>query len=57
MGRESKNKTFLVWIEEIWEEIEIQFYGILGALLFFALVYIFIRPNWMRPLFDAFLKN
>ena len=54
--RRDINKSFLTWFEEIWEEIEIQFYGIVGALAFFALLYLFFHPSWMRPLFD-FLTN
>ncbi len=34
MERESKNKSFLIWIEDIWEEIEVQIYGIIGAIFF-----------------------
>ena len=55
MKRESKNKTFIIWLEEIWEEVEIQFYGITFAILFFVLVYFLFHPIWMRPLFDFFL--
>ena len=54
MSKETNNKSILVWLEEIWEEIEIQFYGIIGALLFFLLLYLFIDPPWMRPLIDFF---
>ncbi len=54
MKRESKNKTFFIWIEEIWEEIEVQFYGIIGAVFFFLLVYLVFKPVWMRPLFNLF---
>ena len=54
MKRESKNKTFTIWLEEIWEEIEIQFFGIAGAIIFFVLVYFIFHPIWMRPLFDIF---
>ena len=50
------NKSFLTWFEEIWEEIEIQFYGIIVALAFFALLYLFFHPIWMSPLLD-FLTN
>tara|TARA_B100000579_G_C22259479_1_gene588710 strand:+ start:293 stop:481 length:189 start_codon:yes stop_codon:yes gene_type:complete len=56
MKRESKNKSFFILIEEIWEEIEIQFYGILGAILFFILIYFVFQPFWMRPVVDLFLK-
>ena len=54
--RRDINKSFLSWFEEIWEEIEIQFYGIIGALAFFTLLYLFFHPIWMSPLFD-FLTN
>ncbi len=57
MKREDKNKSFLIWIEEIWEEIEIQFYGITGAIFFFVLIYFIFQPLWMRSLFDVFLKS
>ena len=56
MERESKNQSLLIWIEEIWEEIEVQFYGIIGALLFFVLIYLIFQPLWMRPVFDLFSK-
>ena len=57
MERDNKNKSFLLWIEDIWEEIEIQFYGIIGAILFFVVVYFIFQPPWMRPVFDIFWKN
>ena len=56
MGRESKNNSFYIWIEDIWEEIEIQLYGIIGAILFFVLIYIIFHPVWMRTVFDLFSK-
>jgi len=56
MVRESKDKYFLIWIEEFWEEIEVQFYGILGAIFFFVVVYFIFKPLWMVPLFDLFSK-
>ena len=56
MEKESKNKSFLIWIEEIWEEIEVQFYGIIGAILFFIVVYLLFQPSWMREVFDFFSK-
>ena len=56
MGREYKNQPFFVWIEEIWEEIEVQFYGITGAIFFFAVIYFIFKPSWMRPVFDFFQK-
>tara|TARA_Y100001968_G_C18738534_1_gene427826 strand:- start:33 stop:197 length:165 start_codon:yes stop_codon:yes gene_type:complete len=54
MNKNSKNKNFMIWLEEIWEEIEIQFYGILGAIVFFLIVYLVFQPFWMRPLFNIF---
>ena len=54
MKRESKNKTFVIWLEDFWEEVEIQFYGVIGAILFFFLIYFVFDPLWMRPLFDIF---
>ena len=56
MKKESKIKLLISWLEEIWEEIEIQFYGIIGALFFFISVYLFFHPNWMKPLIDFFFK-
>ena len=40
MERESKNKSLLIWIEEIWEEIEIQIYGIIGAIFFIYVIFL-----------------
>tara|TARA_Y100001968_G_scaffold113647_1_gene103044 strand:- start:142 stop:315 length:174 start_codon:yes stop_codon:yes gene_type:complete len=57
MERQSNNKTFLLWIEEIWEEIEVQFYGITGAIFFFIVIYFIFKPAWMRSLFDLVLKK
>ena len=57
MKKESNNQSFLSFLEDIWEEIEIQFYGITGALLVFVLLYLFFHPPWMRPLIDFALKN
>ncbi len=56
MERKSKDKSFIIWIEEIWEEIEVQFYGIMGAILFFVVIYLIFQPLWMRPLFNLFSK-
>ena len=56
MKREIKNKSFLILIEEIWEEIEVQFYGIVGAIFFFVVIYFIFQPHWMSPLFDLFLE-
>jgi len=56
MERENKNKSFLIWIEEIWEEIEVQIYGLIGAIFFFCVIYFIFHPNRMRPLIDLFSK-
>ena len=57
MKGERKNKFFLIWIEEIWEEIEVQFYGIVGAIFFFVVIYFIFQPNWMKTAFDLFFEN
>ena len=54
MERDSKNKSFIIWIEEIWEEIEVQFYGIIGAIFFFVIIYVIFQPLWMRPVLELF---
>ena len=54
MERESKNKSFFIWIEDIWEEIEVQIYGIIGAIFFFCVIYFIFQPHWMSPIFDLF---
>ena len=54
MERNSKNKSFFIWIEEIFEEIEVQFYGIIGAVSFFIVLYFIFKPPWMRHVFDLF---
>ncbi len=56
MVRESKDKYFLIWIEELWEEIEVQFYGIVGAIFFFVVVYFIFKPLWMVTVVDLFSK-
>ena len=56
MEKESKNKSFLIWIEDIWEEIEVQIYGIIGAIFFFCVIYFIFQPLWMSPIFDLFSK-
>tara|TARA_B100000214_G_C23954888_1_gene622300 strand:+ start:524 stop:691 length:168 start_codon:yes stop_codon:yes gene_type:complete len=48
MIRKNDNKLLREWIEEIWEEIEVQFYGVTGAILFFFLIYILFHPSWMK---------
>tara|TARA_Y100001968_G_C19196832_1_gene637936 strand:+ start:356 stop:523 length:168 start_codon:yes stop_codon:yes gene_type:complete len=55
MVRESKNKSFLTWIEEILEEFEVQFYGITGAIIFFIILYFIFKPSWMKTVFDLIL--
>ena len=57
MEKERNNKTFLIWIEDLLEELEIQFYGILGAILFFVILYFIFQPIWMINLLDFFLKS
>ena len=54
MERDNQNKSFFLWIEEIWEEIEVQFYGIVGAIFFFVIIYVIFQPLWMRPVFELF---
>ena len=54
MKREIKIKTFIIWLEEFLEEVEIQFYGIIGAIIFFILFYFIFHPFWMKPLFNIF---
>ena len=55
MKRETNNESIFTWFEEIWEAIEVQFYGIFGALLFFLMIYLFFQPAWMKPLTNIFL--
>ena len=54
MERDSRNKSFFIWIEEIWEEIEVQIYGIIGAIFFFVLIYFIFQPLWMKTVVDIF---
>ena len=56
MKKESDFKLFITWLEEVLEEIEIQFYGIAGSIFFFVIVYLFFQPPWMKPLIDFFYK-
>ncbi len=56
MERESKNKTFLIWVEEFWEEIEVQIFGIIGAILFFSVIYFIFQPHWIRNVFNLFFN-
>ncbi len=56
MKRESKNETFLIWVEEVCEEIEVQIYGIICAILFFGVFYFIFQPHWMSTVFDLFSK-
>ena len=55
MERE-KNKSLRIWIDEFWEEIEIQFYGVIGAILFFVLIFFIFQPPWMRSVVHLFWK-
>tara|TARA_B100000214_G_scaffold345993_1_gene296320 strand:+ start:611 stop:799 length:189 start_codon:yes stop_codon:yes gene_type:complete len=57
MVRENKIKSLLYWIGEIREEIEIQIYGIIGAIFFFVIFYLVFKPSWMKTVFDVFLKS
>ena len=57
MKRETNNESIFTWIEEIWEEIEVQFYGIVSALLFFLMIYLIFQPAWMKPLTNIFLMK
>ena len=57
MERETKKKSFLIWVEEIWEEIEVQIYGIIGAIFFFGVIYFIFQPHWMSPVFDLFRNS
>ena len=54
--RESNYKSFISLLEDTWEEFQIQLYGIIGAVVFFILLYIFVHPIWMSPLAE-FLHN
>ena len=54
MKKEIKNKSLLIWIEEIWEEIEVQFYGITGAIFFFIIVYLIFHPPWIKGVLYLF---
>ena len=56
MEKESKNKSLFIWIEEIWEEIEVQIYGIIGAIFFFCVIYFIFHPHWMLSIVDLFSK-
>ncbi len=56
MKRGNNKKSFITWINEIFEEIEIQFYGIIGAVIFFVLLNLLFQPPWMKPLIE-FLYN
>tara|TARA_Y100001968_G_scaffold213365_1_gene196371 strand:+ start:183 stop:371 length:189 start_codon:yes stop_codon:yes gene_type:complete len=56
MEKDNKNQSFFIWIEEIWEEIEVQFYGIMGAIFFFIVIYFIFKPIWMKPVLDLFSK-
>ena len=57
MKKESSNKSIHTLFEDIWEEIETQFYGIIGAIFFFVIVYLFFQPDWMNPLIEFISHN
>tara|TARA_B100000214_G_scaffold361601_1_gene325176 strand:+ start:94 stop:270 length:177 start_codon:yes stop_codon:yes gene_type:complete len=57
MKNGGNNNSFLIWIEEIWEEIEVQFFGIIGAIFFFILIYFIFQPSWMKAVFSFFIKS
>ena len=57
MERDKKNNSFFIWIEEIWEEIEVQFYGIIGAIFFFVVIYFIFQPLWMVTIFNLLSKT
>ena len=57
MKNGGNNNSFLIWIEEIWEEIEVQFFGIIGAIFFFVLIYFIFQPSWMKAVFSFFIKS
>ena len=54
MKKEIRNRTFVIWLEEVWEEIEVQFYGIIGAIFFFILVYLIFQPPWIKTALHIF---
>ena len=56
MERESKNQSFLIWLEDIWEEIEVQIYGIIGAIFFFGIIYFIFQPHWITTVLELFRK-
>ncbi len=59
MKGNTKFKLLAIWIEEIWEELEIQFYGITVAIIFFVLLYLLFHPTWMSPfiMFCMYIKS
>ena len=56
MIRKTNNKSLNIWLEEIWEEIQIQFYGITIAIIFFLLLYLVFNPPWMKTFRDLLYK-
>tara|TARA_Y100001968_G_scaffold323848_1_gene362199 strand:+ start:477 stop:665 length:189 start_codon:yes stop_codon:yes gene_type:complete len=56
MEKENKNKFFFDWFGEIREEIEVQFYGITGAIFFFVIIYFIFKPTWMEGVFQFLFK-
>ncbi len=57
MNKKNKNIFSNIWLEEIWEEIEVQFYGITVALIFFISIYLLFKPLWMNPAINFILKK
>jgi len=56
MERDNQNKSLFIWIEEFWEEVEIQIYGITGAIFFFVVIYFIFQPLWMKYVFEIISK-
>ena len=56
MERGNIKKKIIIFLEDIWEEIEIQLFGIVGAIFFFLLVYFIYHPLWMKSLVDILLS-
>ena len=57
MERDSKNKSFFTLIEEIWEEIEVQLYGILGAIFFFIVIYFSMERDIRNKSFFIWIEE
>ena len=50
MKKENIHSSFKDWLEDIWEEIETQLFGIIGAIIFFTLIFLIFKPSWMIPI-------